>query len=260
MQIIQGWGHREGVRAVAGNIVVWPKPMAIFVDDDAFAALTTEQQEILRKAAAAVVDTVAVDVTKREAEDSLRLCGFDESLFRNAAPADVASLSAGFQPVYRKLEENAATRRAIAEIRALRKTVEAPPHPTCTRSPKNTTSDVASEALGTWRLSYTQDELRGIGLSEEEASELAGEWTLEVTEGRWLSRHVESSLTVKGKWVVADGVWTDTFVGCTPASACTPGATFEYEVTIYKDTMTWKPISGRPYDPFGVLKPWRRVR
>ena len=260
VEIIQSWGHREGVRAVAGNIVLWPKPMAIVVADDAFATLTTEQQEILRKAAAAAVDTVAVDVTKREAEDSLRLCGLDPSLLRTAGPADVASLSATLEPVYRKLEENAATRRAIVEIRALRETVDTPPSPTCAGSPRTTSDDVANEALGRWEVSYTKDELRGLGFSDEEASELAGRWTLEVTDGRWLSRHVSSSLTVKGKWVVADGVWTDTFVGCTPASACTPGAKFEYEVTIYKDTMTWKPIPGRPYDPFGVLKPWRRVR
>ena len=259
VEIVQGWGHREGVRAVAGNVVLWAKPMAIFADDDTFAALTTEQQEILRDAAAAVVDTVAVDVTKREAEDSLRLCGLDQSLLRNAAPADLASLSAAFEPVYRKLEENAATRRVIAEIRALRKTVEAQPHPTCARPPKNTTSDAANEALGVWEITYTQDELRGIGLSEEEIPKIAGKWTLEVTDGRWVSRHAGSSLTVEGEWAVADGVWTDTFVGCKPASLCTPGATFEYEVTIYKDTMIYKAIPGRPYDPFGVLKAWRRV-
>ena len=259
MEIVEGWGYREGVRAVAGNIVLWPKPMAIVVDDDAFAALTAEQQGTLREAAAAVIETVAVDVTEREADVSLRLCGLDQSLLRNAAPADLASLSAAFEPVYRKLEENAATRRAIAEIRALRKTVEAQPHPTCARPPKNTTSDAATEALGVWEITYTQDELRGIGLSEEEVPKIAGKWTLEVTDGRWVSRHAGSSLTVEGEWAVADGVWTDTLVRCKPASLCTPGATFEYEVTIYKDTMIYKAIPSRPYDPFGVLKAWRRV-
>jgi hypothetical protein len=64
---------------------------------------------------------------------------------------------------------------------------------------------------------------------------------------------------MEAEWGVDDGVWTDTIVECTPADACDPGHRFEYEVTVYKDTMTYKAIPGRPYDPFGVLKPWRRV-
>ncbi len=257
---VEGWGHSEGVRAVAGNIVLWPKPMAIIVDDDAFAALTTEQQQTLRRAAADAIDPIADDVTQGEADLALLLCGLDASLLRSAAPADLAGLRVALEPVYRKLEENAMTRGAIAEIRALRATIGDHPTPTCSRAPEATSGDVASEALGMWDVSYTQDELHRFGLDEQEASDLAGRWTLEVTDGRWVSRHVSSSLVVEGEWIVADGVWTDTIVGCTPATACTPGATYEYEVTIYKDTMTSKAIPGRPYDPFSVIKPYRRVR
>ena len=83
---VEGWGHREGVRAVTGNVVLWPKPMAIVVDDDAFAALTTEQQDTLREAASAVIDTVANDVTEREAEFALALCGIDPSFFATRRP------------------------------------------------------------------------------------------------------------------------------------------------------------------------------
>ena len=257
---VEGWGHSEGVRAVAGNIVLWPKPMAIIVDDDVFAALTTEQQETLRRAAADAIDPIADDVTQHEADLALLLCGLDASLLRSAAPADLSRLRVALEPVYRKLEENPVTRRAIAEIRALRETIDPQPSPSCTPSPETTTSDVATEALGTWEVSYTQDELREFGLSEEEVPDVAGTWTLEVTDGRWVSRNPSSSLTLEATWAVNEGVWIDTIVGCTPASACRPGATYEYEVTIYKDTMTSKAIPGRPYDPLSLLKPYRRVR
>ncbi len=67
-------------------------------------------------------------------------------------------------------------------------------------------------------------------------------------------------MTWEATWSVSDGVWIDTIVACTPPDACTTGATYEYEVTVYKDTMISKAIPGRPHDPFSVLKPWRRVR
>jgi len=256
---VEGWGYSEGVRAVTGNVVLWSKPMAIVADEDAFAALTTEQQETLREAAAAAIDAVTDDVTQQEADFALLVCGLDPSLLRSAAPAEVASLHAALEPVYRKLEENTLTRRAIAEIRAFRATIDAPPPPSCTPSPGTTASDVATEALGTWEVSYTEDELRKQGLSEEEIPDVAGTWTYEITDSRWVSRNQSSSLTFEATWALNDGVWVDTIVGCTPARACSPGATYEYEVTIYKDTMIAKAIPGRPYDPLGVFKPYRRV-
>ncbi len=260
LQRVESWGHGEGIRSVAANIVLWPKPMAIVADDDMFESLTSEQQETLREAAAATVEPLANDNTESDADYALAACGIDRSLLRSAAAGDLASLRSALAPVYRTLESDRTTRAAIAEIRALRHTIEPEPSPTCSPSKEASAADVADQALGKWNASFTEDELLDAGLAPEEAAELAGKWTLEVTEGQWSSRHVPSSMTWEATWSVSDGVWIDTIVACTPPDACTTGATYEYEVTVYKDTMISKAIPGRPHDPFSVLKPWRRVR
>lgn len=107
-------------RPLTGNVVLWPKAQTIIMNREAFAQLTAEQREILRRAGrSALAPELRRDADADRNLGSL-LCSDGTLPVATATPADRAALRKAVEPVYRSLERDAATRAWIAQIRRMR--------------------------------------------------------------------------------------------------------------------------------------------
>ena len=91
--------------ALTTNVVLWPKPYTIVMNRDAFDALTSEQQEILREAGReALAPELARSPATRRKRSPRRARGAITLV--SASAADLAALRAAVQPVYEELERD----------------------------------------------------------------------------------------------------------------------------------------------------------
>ena len=125
-----GW---EG--ALTSNVVLWPKPYTIFMNRDAFDALTSEQQEILRDAGREALAPELDDLVRDWSDALSKACADGALTLVSASAADLAALREAVQPVYEELESDPDTEELIAEITEMR-SAERPPAalPRCRRA------------------------------------------------------------------------------------------------------------------------------
>ena len=101
------------------NVTLWPRTIALVANSKAFAALSSEQQGWLRRAAA--------DATSY----SLKLPNTDQKKLKVACsvgaraviatPADLAALKKALAPVYTRIERDGKTKSFVSAIRALKR-------------------------------------------------------------------------------------------------------------------------------------------
>jgi TRAP-type C4-dicarboxylate transport system substrate-binding protein len=102
---------------LTSNLPLFAKTETIVIRKKAWSELSAGDQDALRSAARATV--VHADPARRERTELARVCTAGVRLVR-ASPADAAGLQRESAGVYAALERDAATKRAIATIRALR--------------------------------------------------------------------------------------------------------------------------------------------
>lgn len=117
--VINAAGYNRGARALTGNVNLWPRMLTLVMNRRAFDALSERQKEALRSAAAAVNGPVIKDLADLEREKTKVLCRRGLK-FVSAKPVDLAALAKAVRPVYAQLERDAATRKFIAEIKAMK--------------------------------------------------------------------------------------------------------------------------------------------
>ena len=139
---IQGNGYYRVAKYITANVRLWPRPLVIFANGRAFAALSPAQQRILRQAVAAAVlpETTDTRITERT-EGTEELCRSGEVRFLNASTADMAALRRAVQPVYDQLERDPQTRRFIEQITSMRREVAPEPTPGCARSVRHVSAE-----------------------------------------------------------------------------------------------------------------------
>ena len=121
-----GW---EG--ALTSNVVLWPKPYTIFMNRDAFDALTSEQQEILRDAGREALAPEFDDLVRGGSDALSKACADGALTLVSASAADLAALRKAVQPVYEELESDPDTEKLIGEITEMRSAAPAPALPRC---------------------------------------------------------------------------------------------------------------------------------
>ena len=132
---IQGNHYYRVAKYVTANVSLWPRPLVVFANRKAFAALTPAQQRILRQALAAAVPAQTRGTRTGERTEGIeQLCRGGRVRFLTASPADIAALRRAVQPVYDQLERDPQTRRFIEQIAAMRREVAPEPTPGCARS------------------------------------------------------------------------------------------------------------------------------
>ena len=94
---------------LSANVNLWPRPLVVFANADAFSGLTDDERRILREAAASVVPRMAMLQRHSDAEIAGNVCRRERMTFDSASPAELRALRAAVEPVYRDLERDPAT-------------------------------------------------------------------------------------------------------------------------------------------------------
>jgi len=203
----------------SANIVLFAKALTIFAGERAFARLTSEQRDILRRAAAATLAGAASYPVRQSIRFEGELVGQWCRLRGRtgytalATPAELAALARAAQPVVESLQRDAETRHFIAEIRRL--SAELPPAPpitapaSCLSSPRNARSSAVSRPPGfldgTYRWVLTAASARASGQTPGPDLPLVG--TAVLRGGTWAfagEDHDGGTFRAKGDRLVFD--------------------------------------------------------
>jgi TRAP-type transport system periplasmic protein len=247
---IRNNGYDKPGSTLTGNVVLWARPETIVIRRATFDRLTAAQRNVLRRAAAVAVGPVVARLEREQQNAVVELCNRDTTTVVEADVTDLAALRAAVRPVYGRLERDPATRRLIAEIRALRGSGAG--------DVVRCGSGAARAELleGLWRADVTGAEVRASGGTAVEAAVFSGPATLELRHGRWTFHGAHT--TVKGTYRVEGPVVALTMRTCT-ANPCSPGMVTEYGWSIYRDRLTLSRRPARLFWPRLVAKPSVRV-
>jgi TRAP-type C4-dicarboxylate transport system substrate-binding protein len=146
-------------RSMTANVVLWPRAVSIVMNRDAWERLSREQRAILTDASQEALPDVMRRERIYERGGPEATCSADFSLVR-ARPGAVAGLRRAVAPVYRRLERDAATRRAIEEIRAIKATLRAQPVPTCDMRRARGPGPIEDRLVGRWQAMVTAEQLQ----------------------------------------------------------------------------------------------------
>jgi TRAP-type C4-dicarboxylate transport system substrate-binding protein len=250
--------YDNGARALTANVVLWPRPTTIFMNREAYDALTDDQQEALRQAGVEAIEPVLTTIQDAEQASLEAICGGSRLPLVMAAPADRAALRRAVQPVYDELERDSLTEELVAEIEDLRGNESAATEPL--RCPSARPQSAASALDGAWRVDVTRADLRAARAQLEQFERAEGSWKVEFRDGRWVARNLDSGHLYRGTYAVDGKVLRETVRSCAPTNICTPGSVEEYTWSLYRDTLDLVPIPGRPFNLAAIAKPLTRAR
>jgi TRAP-type C4-dicarboxylate transport system substrate-binding protein len=254
---------RRGLRITA-NVVLWPQPITIVMNQDAFDELTDGQQNALRDAMKTAFDHESQLVTGIGNEDRDVLCRIGAE-FVEATPSQLSALEAAVRPVYRMIERGPGNADALSSIRELKGDAQAPTvacpkdqSPAPAGAPEN-----ASELEGTYRTHLTEKELAESPLLTDEFEindENWGELTLSLSGGRvrYSARNDRASFGVSGRYTTDGDVIKMDFDEI--------GETWGFRWSLYRGTLKLKrdETLGVPPELHAptplVIKSWERAR
>jgi len=254
LSAIFGNDYQEAASHLTANLNMWPRPLVLFMNAERFDALSTEQQNILRDAAAAAVGPAMDDSRAEDIEAGPNLCRSTMEVVE-ATEAELAELRTAMEPLYAGLEADPETKAFLDEIRALKdETATAPESVTCTDADSETSA--VSPIDGSYETSFTKDELADSPLlydADELNDENWGDFTLTFDAGQftWTQENSVGSFSLDGTFTVAgDVVVLD----------LTNGEQFTMRWSLYRDTLTFERDEslGIAPTPF-LVKPWQRV-
>jgi len=251
-----------GADSLTGNVVFWPRPGVIFANAEAFDALTTDQQAILREAGMRHLEASVAEVAGWEGRAIGGLCS--RGLVVQMAPdGALARLRQAAQPVYDEIEKDETARMAIDVIEALRASVNAPIDTVecgvAAATPRPSVGVIDSPIVGTWTTSFSKDEFQSspyiYDAGELYDDENWGDFTLNFeADGRVsLQGHnsIASSYTSGRHSVDGDHLVIVYDEGVNR------GATFEGRWSIFRDTLTFERAHGVLPTTY-VVKAWTR--
>jgi TRAP-type C4-dicarboxylate transport system substrate-binding protein len=119
VESIESNTYDAAAKYLTTNINLWPRPLVVFMNEAAFAALEPVQRAMLREALRNALPETLAASRSRERDAAAVLCRRGLR-FVVATPADMSSLREALAPVYRELERDDQTRSFIARIGKLR--------------------------------------------------------------------------------------------------------------------------------------------
>jgi TRAP-type C4-dicarboxylate transport system substrate-binding protein len=135
---------------VTGNLNLWPRPLVMLMNRDAYRQLGHHDQQTLREAAQRARGA-ALDASRAEEQRGLdKLCQFGMSI-PAASDTDLAGLRTAVQPVYTMIRADADAARWLARIEAFKAQVGAPPE----RAACASTTAQTGPLDGVWQATLT---------------------------------------------------------------------------------------------------------
>jgi TRAP-type C4-dicarboxylate transport system substrate-binding protein len=258
---IQGNRYGEIGRYLTANVDLWPRPIVLFANRAAFDGLSSQQQDILRRAVTDVVPSETARLRRDERDAAGFLCRAGEQ-FINTTPQDMAALRRAVQPVYDELRRDPETSAFIAQIENMR-------HPAASASDRLTCAAPHSTATrpspldGVWRMTTTaKDHAAG---EPDAGPSNYGLWTYVFDRGRFAITQENTQACTWGygtfkvtgnhvSWTFKDGG------GISPDNATNkPGEFFVFGWSLYRDTLTLTPVQGQVSPENFRAKPWRQI-
>ena len=260
---VQDEQYDRAGKYLTANVSLWPRPLVLFANRQAWAALTPGQRRILRQAVSDDLTAETQVVRDNEQADTAILCRRGLR-FLTASPADLAALRRAVQPVYAQLERDPQTRGYIRQIEAMRSRISPGPAPGCAQTPRLTGG--AGPLDGVWQFTSTPSDLRAAGAAQGDVvPENYGTYTFVLDRGRFAFTQEDrqactwgfGTFAVKGdrfEQLVTDGG------GIAPDGAANkPGEFFIFRWSLYRGVLTLYPVKGAVSPPNFLAKPWRRI-
>jgi TRAP-type transport system periplasmic protein len=253
----------RGGAQITANVVLWPQPMTIVMNQDAFDELSETQQTALRDAVENAFERTSRLVSVFAEEDLDALCRIGPELVE-ATPSQVSALRNAVEPVYRMIERGPGNADAIGRIRELKGDAQ-PETVSCSNEPTAPadTGDAAPELEGTYRTNLTEKELAESPLLYDEGEvndENWGELTLRLSNGRvrFTQHNDRAEFATSGTYTTRGDVIKLHFDAL--------GETWGYRWSLYRGTLKLERDEslGTPpelHAPTPLLvNPWRRIR
>jgi TRAP-type C4-dicarboxylate transport system substrate-binding protein len=265
---IQGNFYDRVGHYLTANVNLWPRPLVLFINEKVLNGLSDRQRPAMRGAAhAALGATLAAD-RHDEQEAAATLCRRGLR-FVTATDGDLAALRRAVASVYDRLDRDAQTKDAIAQITAMRGEVTATANseaPRCATTAPTSAAAKATPIDGVYRLDTTAAESRAAGTPPTDlVSENYGHWRFVLDRGRLYytqssegaSRWTRATYTVNGDILE----YTVTAYGgeAPHGAAEKTGEVFTFRWSRYRDRLTLAPVKGKISPLNFRLKPWRRV-
>jgi TRAP-type C4-dicarboxylate transport system substrate-binding protein len=158
VEAIEGNTYDAAAKYLTTNINLWPRPLVLFMNEAAFAALEPAQRRVLREAVRHALRKAFAATRSRERDEAAVLCRRGLS-FVVATPADISTLREALAPVYRELERDDQTRAFIARIAKLRQalSVSAETLPSCSTGGRSASGGIPD---GVYTNTTTADDAR----------------------------------------------------------------------------------------------------
>ena len=246
------------VAGVTANVALWPMPMTIVMDREAYDDLASAQQAVLRRAVAD--PDFARDyrfVADLEDENVDIVCRAGTNMVA-ATPAQLNALKAAVRPVYELIERGPGNRATVERIEALKRDAQPDVLACGAHQPQTvSTGQPAPELDGTYHTSFSERELAESPLladGGELNDENWGDQTLRLSNGRFhaTQRNARASSKLSGRYSTA---------GNTIELVTETGETFTLRWSLYRGALKFERDEklGSAPTPL-ILKPWRRVR
>jgi TRAP-type C4-dicarboxylate transport system substrate-binding protein len=257
---IDAWYSRHG-GYLSANVNLWPRPLVLFANAKVFASLTAAQQRALHQAATGLIRAQTAHVVALDRESGGNICRAASVTLQTATARDLARLRRAVQPVYRDLEQDPATHRAITAIAQLKHT--APPAAPdglagCTRPAA--AGGQRTPVDGTWTMTTARRDAGPDYLAEN-----WGKWVYVFDRGRFADTQENrpSCTWGYGTYVVRGNTFAWTFKnggGEAPNGAFNkPGEFFVFGWSRYRDTLTLTPVKGETSPSNFRVRTWRLV-
>lgn len=258
---IDGNRYDQAGKYLTANVALWPRPLVLFANRDAFGRLSAEQQQVLRQAAAHSITPSSEDLRDTEAEALGNLCRRAETLL-TASASDLAALRQAVRPVYESLEQDPSTKEFIAAISARVQAVSPEPPPSCAPGGQPSDQVGARSALDGV---YTVSTKFGDYADPNPVPENYGESVHVLDRGHFAStqQYQNACTWAYGTYVIKGDQLELTYTdggGIAPHNAQSkPGEVFVWKWSLYRDTLTLTPGQGNPFPPDFRPKPWQRI-
>jgi TRAP-type C4-dicarboxylate transport system substrate-binding protein len=257
VNVINSGGYDRGARALTVNVNLWPRVLTLVMNRRKFDSLSDRQKTALRSAESHVLGRQIADIVSLQRQKMHVLHCARRLQFVQAKASDLEALSRAVRPVYAQLERDAATRRFIAKISAMKHSSEVDGRPVdCDRASSGQAA--ASPIDGVYHSKVTRAELLRNPKVEtgEDVPGNYGSFTLKIAKGQFEWTGAADGITEGGSLTVDPINHRVTIRPDRPSDVADEQYVYRYSVYPYRGLLSFRKVTGGP--TLLVVHPWRR--
>jgi TRAP-type C4-dicarboxylate transport system substrate-binding protein len=243
-------GYFKGAHAVTTNLILWPRPIVVFANPRLLGRLSPRQRRALITAGRSVIPQMTRAAAANDRQGAAQLCRAGVPLV-SSTPSELRGLAAATQPVDAALAPQAATRRFMRAIRALRSPADRPLVPRCHR-PGAVAVGRATPFDGVYHQTVTAAQDAKAEHLPQAVPENYGQFVWVFDRGRYAmtQRNATACTWAYGTAVVRDGLFIMDVIdggGIAPSGAVNkPGEHFVFRPLLYHGTLTLQTVGAGP--------------